>query len=665
MPRATCSATTSSASRPTVAARRPSRAGASRSAGARITTWSRTTSSATPPGAASAWSTRPTPACPRPRPTTSSSAATSCPTRAGRRSTCSASPDPIRTTSATPTTAPTACSTPRSSRRSRPRRCPAPARRAPASRSTGSTAPRAPTACRRSTSAPPWSPPTARGPWRPRCTATDVVGAIQITPDWNTSEFSPNSGLTVPPNTAPVAVADAYGTPQDTALNVAAPGVLGNDTDADLDPLTAVLDTDVSHGSLALSADGSFGYTPTGGYSGPDSFTYHASDGTAGSNVVTVSLTVTAPATFTLSGTVTRRRHRRSTGAIVYVFDATTAAYVGNTTTGPPGAYSISLPPGSYKLWIQTNVAGYPDQCLRPAARTRQRHRRPARPPTRSRTSPSSAPRHLHPVGHRHRRRDRVEGAFVYVFDAATAAYVGATTMGPGGAYSITPARRAATSSRSRPTPRATPTRARRRRHRRHRRRPGDRQHRRRHPRRAAHVHHRRAPSTTRRRPRRRRLRVRVRRGDHRPTSAPPPWAPAAPTASRLPAGQLQALDPDQRGGLPRPVLRRDGDFANATDIPEPPPPSRTSPSSAPPTFTLVGHRQRGAGDPRRGRLRVRVRRGDHRPTSAPPPWAPAAPTASRLPAGQLQALDPDQRGGLPRPVVRRRPTSRPPPSSR
>ena len=36
-----------------------------------------------------------------------------------------------------------------------------------------------------------------------------------------------------------------------------------------------------------------FTYTPTAGYRGPDSFTYHAYDGQAGSNVVTVSLYVT------------------------------------------------------------------------------------------------------------------------------------------------------------------------------------------------------------------------------------------------------------------------------------------------------------------------------------------------------------------------------------
>ena len=76
----------------------------------------------------------------------------------------------------------------------------------------------------------------------------------------------------------------------------AAPGVLANDTDANGDPLTAVLNTNVTHGSLALNANGGFTYTPTAGYSGPDSFTYHANDGTANSNIVTVSLTVTASA---------------------------------------------------------------------------------------------------------------------------------------------------------------------------------------------------------------------------------------------------------------------------------------------------------------------------------------------------------------------------------
>jgi VCBS repeat-containing protein len=69
--------------------------------------------------------------------------------------------------------------------------------------------------------------------------------------------------------------------------------VLGNDTDVDDDPLTAVLNGSVSHGVLALSPEGSFSYTPTAGYSGTDTFTYKANDGTDDSNVATVTITVT------------------------------------------------------------------------------------------------------------------------------------------------------------------------------------------------------------------------------------------------------------------------------------------------------------------------------------------------------------------------------------
>ena len=95
-------------------------------------------------------------------------------------------------------------------------------------------------------------------------------------------------------NTAPVAVNDSYSTPLNTALVVAAPGVLANDTDADGNTLTAAVVSSVSHGGITVNANGSISYVPTAGYSGPDSFTYRANDGTANSNTATVSLTVTA-----------------------------------------------------------------------------------------------------------------------------------------------------------------------------------------------------------------------------------------------------------------------------------------------------------------------------------------------------------------------------------
>jgi VCBS repeat-containing protein len=69
-------------------------------------------------------------------------------------------------------------------------------------------------------------------------------------------------------------------------------GVLANDTDADNNALTASLVTAPTHGTLALFSDGTLNYLPDDDWSGTDSFTYRANDGTTNSNLATVTLTV-------------------------------------------------------------------------------------------------------------------------------------------------------------------------------------------------------------------------------------------------------------------------------------------------------------------------------------------------------------------------------------
>lgn len=96
-------------------------------------------------------------------------------------------------------------------------------------------------------------------------------------------------------NNPPVANNESYAMTSDTKLSVAAPGVLGNDTDIDSAALTAVLQSGTAHGSLTLNANGSFSYTPNVGWSGTDSFSYVANDGAANSNIATVTITVNAP----------------------------------------------------------------------------------------------------------------------------------------------------------------------------------------------------------------------------------------------------------------------------------------------------------------------------------------------------------------------------------
>ncbi len=96
-------------------------------------------------------------------------------------------------------------------------------------------------------------------------------------------------------NQAPVTGSDGYEMVADNTLVVASPGVLLNDADPELRPIAVGLPRPASgpsNGSLALNADGSFTYTPVGGYTGTDTFTYTATDGAAVSVATTVTITI-------------------------------------------------------------------------------------------------------------------------------------------------------------------------------------------------------------------------------------------------------------------------------------------------------------------------------------------------------------------------------------
>ena len=90
----------------------------------------------------------------------------------------------------------------------------------------------------------------------------------------------------------PSVVSHSYTTNEDTALSVAAPGVLAGAFDPDGGGLEAVLVDSPLHGSLTLNTDGSFEYVPDTDYYGPDEFTYKAWGGEFHSDVATASITV-------------------------------------------------------------------------------------------------------------------------------------------------------------------------------------------------------------------------------------------------------------------------------------------------------------------------------------------------------------------------------------
>ena len=98
------------------------------------------------------------------------------------------------------------------------------------------------------------------------------------------------------PGSEPAAVADSIAILAGETATTLAGGqtsVLANDADADGDPLTALLVAGPAHGSLTLSADGTFVYVHSGDSSTTDAFTYRANDGLLNSTDQTVSITIT------------------------------------------------------------------------------------------------------------------------------------------------------------------------------------------------------------------------------------------------------------------------------------------------------------------------------------------------------------------------------------
>jgi hypothetical protein len=90
-------------------------------------------------------------------------------------------------------------------------------------------------------------------------------------------------------NAAPVARNDSATMAEDTPLTV---DVLGNDSDADNDPLTISSVTQGTNGTIAIVAGG-VRYTPRANFNGADSFSYTITDGRGGTASATVSINVT------------------------------------------------------------------------------------------------------------------------------------------------------------------------------------------------------------------------------------------------------------------------------------------------------------------------------------------------------------------------------------
>jgi hypothetical protein len=168
-------------------------------------------------------------------------------------------------------------------------------------------------------------------------------------------------------NSAPVARPDTFVVAQNTSLSISAPGVLINDTDADLDPLTVVSApaTTTQGGTLTVNPDGSFLYQPPVGFVGFDDFTYIISDGNDATDLAQVvievqditppTVTVIAPngGEILIVGTTTQLDwttvdKKPITGVDLHISRDNGATYqqiANNIPDNPPLAWLVTPPP--------------------------------------------------------------------------------------------------------------------------------------------------------------------------------------------------------------------------------------------------------------------------------------------------------------------------------
>ncbi len=94
-------------------------------------------------------------------------------------------------------------------------------------------------------------------------------------------------------NDVPTVQNDSRTVAEDQILTVPVPGLYAFANDEDGNTLTLSIVANAAHGVVTLNPDGSWSYDSDPNYNGPDSFTWHAFDGSVFSSTATVNITVT------------------------------------------------------------------------------------------------------------------------------------------------------------------------------------------------------------------------------------------------------------------------------------------------------------------------------------------------------------------------------------
>ncbi|MGZ4963786.1 MAG: HYR-like domain-containing protein, partial [Limisphaerales bacterium] len=156
-------------------------------------------------------------------------------------------------------------------------------------------------------------------------------------------------------NAPPVAAPDVYAVFANQVLTIGSPGVLANDSDANSFPLNCGLVTNVTAGTLNLSPNGDFVYTPAPDFVGTDTFYYIATNGYFASQPTKVTINVLrliAPADTNVSCTnlliapatnLDQFIAQGGTASGPYCGLPTTVTFIGDTSNGGSGCPSSPL----------------------------------------------------------------------------------------------------------------------------------------------------------------------------------------------------------------------------------------------------------------------------------------------------------------------------------
>ncbi|MFO7907520.1 MAG: PKD domain-containing protein [Pirellulaceae bacterium] len=169
------------------------------------------------------------------------------------------------------------------------------------------------------------------------------------------------------PNTAPTATDNSYTTDEDIAMsgNVLTDGV----ADSDPDPgqtLVASLHNYIGPGTVLVSDDGSFTYTPDAGFTGSDSFVYAVTDGI---DTVTATVSITVNNLVDLSGRVFDDLNDNGDqdagepgieGVTVQLYEGSNLKATVTTNSDGDYVFDANLGAGTYRI-VESQPTGYLD----------------------------------------------------------------------------------------------------------------------------------------------------------------------------------------------------------------------------------------------------------------------------------------------------------------